>query len=223
MMFVFIGGIIMQVPVVGLEMPADGAEGSSLILTAVTKSEILKKVTIEQLRLSASYLVSLAIDYSEVRIDDNATMGISWSQEPITGSTDGCDIELKITVPDLTSASALSDSVRQTLGIPEAIELRPFTSDQVIDLIGDVLEFDVSSLQKVRPGVDESAVQLTSFGPRTKSGVHAIVESDLYVSIGCMNVSPMSVSNFGNFLYALKHGGQAVALATLYRIYSESP
>ena len=212
----------MQVPEFGLEMPRAGLEGSSLIPTAITKCEILEKVKTEQLRLSASDSVRLAVDYSKVSVDDTGTIGFGWVQEPIPAITDGLTVEVKVTVPNLTSASPLSDSVRQTLGIPVAIELRPFSNDQVIDLIGEVLEFDVSSLQKVRPGVDESAVQLTSFGPRTKSGVDACVESNLTVTIGCMNVYPMSVSNFGNFLYALKHGGQALALATLHRIYSEA-
>jgi hypothetical protein len=113
-------------------------------------------------------------------------------------------------------------SVRSAGDYSEALQLRPFSNDQVIELIGEVLEFDVSSLRNVGPGVGYSAVKLTSFGPRTKSGVYACVEANLTITIGSMNVYPMSVSNFGNFLYALKHGGQAVALATLHRIYSEA-
>lgn len=212
----------MQVPEDCLDMPGAGAESSSLILTRITKSEILEKVKIEQLRLGACRSVRSAVDYSEVRIDDTGSIGFGWVEEPIPAITDGLSVEVKVTVPDLTSTSPLSDSVRQTLGIPEALQLRPFSNNQVIELIGKVLEFDVSSLRKVRPGVGDSAVKLTSFGPRTKSGVHACVEANLTVTIGCMNVYPMSVSNFGNFLYALKHHDQSVALATLHRIYSEA-
>jgi hypothetical protein len=212
----------MHVPQSGLNMPEAGAESSLVTGGRITNSEILEKVRIERLRLSARHKVFCAVDYSDVNIDDTGTISFNMVDEPIPDYTGGLSVEVKLTVPEFDRDSPLSDSTRQTLGIPVALESRPFTNDQVIELIGEVLELEVSSLRKVRPGVGNSAVRLTSFGPRTESGVHACVESELYITIGCMNVYPMSVSNFGNFLYALKHGGEVLALATLHKIYSES-
>jgi hypothetical protein len=206
----------------GLNMPEVAAESSLVTGGHITDSEILGKVKIEQLRLSACRFVALAVDYPEVRIDDTGSIHFNFVQEPIPDITGGLSVEVKLTVPDFDGGSPLNDSTRQTLGIPVALESRPFTNDQVIELIGEVLELEVRSLMNVIPGVGNSAVRLTSFGTRTESGVHVCVESELYISIGCMNVYPMSVSDFGNFLYALKHGGLALALATLHRIYSES-
>ena len=212
----------MQNSEVGLDMPRAGAERSALSRTHITKSEILEKVESEQLRLGLSSTVDLALDYSDVLIDDTGSICFTWVENPIPAVTDGRSVEVKVTIPDLTSGSPLSDSVRQALRIPETLELRPFSNAEVIELIGEVLEFDVSSLRMVSPGVGCSAVRLTSFGPRTLSGVYACVEAELTVTIGCMNVYPMSVSNFGNFLLALKLYGQDTALATLHQIYSEA-
>jgi hypothetical protein len=212
----------MQVSESGLNMPEAGAESSLVTGGHITDSEILEKVKIEQLRRIACRFVGLALDYPEVRIDDTGSIHFSFVQRHIPDITGGLSVEVKLTVPDFDGDCPLNVFTRQTLGIPVALESRPFTTDQVIELIGEVLELDVSSLNNVIPGVGNSAAILVSSITGTESGAIVFVESELNIVIGCMNVYPMSVSNLGNFLYALKHGGKALALATLHRIYSES-
>jgi hypothetical protein len=212
----------MQVSESGLNMPEAGAESSLVTGGHITDSEILEKVKNEQLRRIASRYVGVAVDYPGVRIDDTGSIHFNFVHEPIPDIFGGLSVEVKLTVPDFDGDCPLNDFTRETLGIPVALEGRPFTTDQVIELIGEVLELDVSSLDNVIPGVGNSAAILVSSITGTESGVIVYVESELNIVIGCMGVYPMSVSNLGNFLYALKHGGEALALATLHKIYSES-
>jgi hypothetical protein len=44
----------------------------------------------------------------------------------------------------------------------------------------------------------------------------------IHMSFHGINLEPLSVSDFGNFLHAVKNHGDEVALATLHRIYSKS-
>ena len=108
------------------------------------------------------------------------------------------------------------------LAIPMPIELKPFSEEKVENLITEVLGIRLSVEDVyLNPGTDGAVLQIHQvFYPSADMCVHQ--PSKLHLLFYGFELCAMSVSDFGNFLYALKHHGEEVALATLRHIYSKT-
>lgn len=105
------------------------------------------------------------------------------------------------------------------LAIPMPIELKSYSVKKVKKLITEVLGISLTDDDELYPGTDEAVLEIDHFYfPSERMCVHSPSKIQL-LFCGC-ELCAMSVSDFGNFLYALKNLGNEVALATLHQIYS---
>ncbi len=114
------------------------------------------------------------------------------------------------------------EALLRLLAIPAPIELKQFSEKKVMKLITEVLGITLSiDDDDLHPGIDGSVMLLHQiYNPSEKLCVHS--PSKLTVLFHGIDLCAMSVSDFGNFLYAVKNHGDEVALATLHHIYSKT-
>jgi hypothetical protein len=126
---------------------------------------------------------------------------------------------LRFEVEGISDADLTMEVILKALEVPDAPDMQEFTADGVIALMADVLQYDVSALDSIEDGVGGAAIQIRQHS-KSKSSVTAKNWGFLQVKFQDLEVRSMTVSDFGNFLYAIKHHGEEVILAVLHRICS---
>lgn len=130
-------------------------------------------------------------------------------------------IHLGIKADGISDADLSLHIILKALGVPDAPVLQYFSDSEVLDLMREVIHIDTDSVDYIYDGVREGVVTLVK---SCDSASNFWVKECVYLHFEFyeQHLKPMSVSDFGNFLHALKHGGEEVALAVLHRIYSKS-
>jgi hypothetical protein len=123
-------------------------------------------------------------------------------------------IDLRFEVEGISDADLTMEVILKALEVPDAPDMQEFTVDEVIALMADVLQYDVSALDSIEDGVGGAAIQIRQHS-KSKSNVTAQNWGFLQVKLQDLEVRSMTVSDFGNFLYCIKHYGEEVALAVL--------
>jgi hypothetical protein len=187
-----------------------------------TGRSIVDTVREAQLRLATMNFVNTYLEVDDIACALDSSF--SYRIEVPTGYRDvemvTMDIQVNINGAD---AGNLNDSrVLNSLGIPEATPRRYMADEEVMELIGDVLKQKICELCSITAGVDGVVRVVRHWDSDGSSDIHSVLESHLYVTYCDVDLRPMSVSDFGNFLHAVKHNGNDVALATLHRIYNEA-
>ena len=128
-------------------------------------------------------------------------------------------IHLGIKADGISDADLSMHIILKALGVPDAPEMQMFSEDDVLELMEDVLQHDPDPVENLYDGIREGVITLVKSGA---SAPNMWVKECVYLHFEFhgVHLKPMSVSAFGNFLFALKHHGEEVALAVLHRIYS---
>lgn len=128
-------------------------------------------------------------------------------------------IHLGIKADGISDADLSMHIILKALGVPDAPVLQYFSDSEVLDLMREVIHFDTDSVDYIYDGVREGVVTLVK---SCDSASNFWVKECVYLHFEFyeQHLKPMSVCHFGNFLHALKHDGEEVALAVLHRIYS---
>lgn len=107
------------------------------------------------------------------------------------------------------------------LQVPSGIKLKKRSAKCVFKLMSSVLGYNPKTAHGLQDGDQDAVVLVEQDGCHTEN-LSALSCGLFTVRFHGINLQGMSVSNFGNFLCALKHHGEEVALATLYKIYSKA-
>jgi hypothetical protein len=128
-------------------------------------------------------------------------------------------IHLGIKADGISDVDLSMHIILKALGVPDAPVLQYFSDSEVLDLMREVIHCDTDSVDYIYDGVREGVVTLVK---SCDSASNFWVKECVYLHFEFyeQHLKPMSVCHFGNFLHALKHGGEEVALAVLHRIYS---
>jgi hypothetical protein len=150
---------------------------------------------------------------------------ISIEQVPNTNSDNhyqiGIQLTDEITIGETVFDGCLDKRLTKFLGIPKPIKLKNRKVSKTLSLMAEVTGYDTSGLEGLEHGdlgATVSAVQGGDYSDRMSTDGYTLI----HMSFHGINLEPLSVSDFGNFLHAVKNHGDEVALATLHRIYSKS-
>ncbi len=124
-------------------------------------------------------------------------------------------------------AEGISDSdlsmhiILKALQVPDAPEMQAFSVPEVIAMMPDALGYDSSTIDDLEHGDLGAVIQIRQGGLHSED---LWLENCGYLHLDYqgINLDPMSVSDFGNFLYSLIHYSEEVTLATLRHIYENA-
>jgi phosphoribosylformylglycinamidine (FGAM) synthase-like enzyme len=134
--------------------------------------------------------------------------------------------------PDLEESSDVSTSLKMQIQseggsvvtevvdsqvLPEAPDWQVFNFVTMLNLLSDVI--DTSDISDLIDGRDGGVIQYIRCGIQSEK-IQVESREELSVQFLGQKLKPMTFNAFGNFLYALKHHGEEVALSVLHRIYS---
>ena len=103
-----------------------------------------------------------------------------------------------------------TDVIMRKMGVPSGSDLVQYSHREVYALIAEVFAIN---------GLDRSEYA-SVFGGADMPWICSDMCASVYKDFGDITFPPMTLSEFGNFVHALKFFNQEVALATLRRIYS---
>ena len=130
-------------------------------------------------------------------------------------------INLGFMVEGITDADLTLEIVLKALDVPNPVEMKEFTTEEVIEMMPDAIGYDSSTLNDLEDG-DRGAVIQIRQGVRYGKNYWSENCGFLHMDFHGIDLDPMTVSEFGNFLYALIHHGEEVALAVLHYIYENA-
>ena len=122
--------------------------------------------------------------------------------------------DLRFEVEGLSDADLTMEVILKALEVPDAPDMQEFTADEVIALVAEVLQNDVSALDILEVEVEEAADQVRQHSKSTNNASSRNL-GYLQVNFQSLGSHSMTVSDFGNYLYAIKHYGEEAALAVL--------
>lgn len=127
---------------------------------------------------------------------------------PVDGKTIG--VRVVFVLEDPIPAEVETTAILRKLGVPSGSELVQYSNREVYAFITEVFAID---------GLDRSQYE-SVFGSSDMPSICSDMCASVYKDFGDITFPPMTLSEFGNVLYALKFFDEEVALATLRRIYS---
>lgn len=127
---------------------------------------------------------------------------------PVDGKTIG--VRVVFVLEDSIPAEVETTAILRKLGVPSGSELVQYSNSEVYALITEVFAID---------GLDRSQYE-SVFGSSDMPSICSDMCASVYKDFGDITFPPMTLSEFGNVLHALKFFDEEVALATLRRIYS---
>ncbi len=128
-------------------------------------------------------------------------------------------IDLRHKVKGIPDADLNLEVILKALEVPNAPEMQEFTADQVMELMADVLQTD-NRFGVINDSLEGNAALYCKEGGKDAGILSVSMCDKLSTEFPGVDLSEMTVSAFGNFLYAVKHHGDEVALAVLSHIYS---
>jgi hypothetical protein len=130
-------------------------------------------------------------------------------------------INLGFMVEGITDADLTLEIVLRALGVPNPVEMQEYSVPNVIEMMPDAIGYDSSTVDHLEDGDRGAVIQIRQGGLHSKKCWSENC-GYLHMDFHGIDLDPMTVSEFGNFLYALIHHGEEVALATLHYIYENA-
>lgn len=122
--------------------------------------------------------------------------------------------DLRFEIEGISDADLSMGVILKALEVPDAPDIQEFTADEVIALVAEVLQNDASALDILEVEVEEAADQVRQHSKSTSNASSRNL-GYLQVNFQSLGSHSMTVSDFGNYLYAIKHYGEEAALAVL--------
>lgn len=184
----------------GLELRFGGYMGRQVV-DVLWKDDILRaQVIAAVLRISDEYSVSHRSRYDlQIQKEGNTT-------EIVVDSNGYPDYDLDV------------PTILKKLCVPEAPVFRDFTSTEVMDLMVDAFQVD-NRFNDVNHSSEGNAALYCEHHAKGPTNLSVMTNADMSIEYHGIELSDMTVSALGNFLYAVKHHGEEVALAVMHRIF----
>lgn len=181
----------------------------------------IDKIRNKQLLLAYSRSIAECGDNAEVVYDEGFAFGVTGVVKSKSPEWHTVSMDIRVFVNGDEEADVDDPSVLEALGIPAAPEMKEFTTEEVIEMMPEAIGYDSSTVDDLEHGDLGAVIQIRQGGLHSKKSWSENC-GYLHMEFQGINLDPMSVSDFGNFLYALIHHGEEVALATLHFIYDNA-
>jgi len=126
-----------------------------------------------------------------------------------------------VTIGDKVFDGFYDKRLMRFLDVAKPIKLKKCKVSNVLKLFSEQTGYNTDAVEYLENGDLGATIMATQGGhysERMLTDGCALIVMYFY----SISLDPMSVSDFGNFLYAIKHHGDEVALATLHHIYENA-
>jgi hypothetical protein len=130
-------------------------------------------------------------------------------------------INLGFMVEGISDEDLSLEIVLKALDVPNPGEMKEFTTAEVIEMMPEAIGFDSRTIDDLEHGDLGAVIQIRQGGLHTED-LWSENCGYLHLDYQGINLNPMSVSDFGNFMYSLIHHCEEVTLATLRHIYENA-
>ena len=107
------------------------------------------------------------------------------------------------------------------LDVAKPIKLEERTMSTVLNLLAEQTGYNTAAVENLEDGDLGAPVVAVQGGDYSKR-MSTYGCAPIVMYFHSISLDPMTVNDFGNFLYAIKHHGDEVALATLHHIYQNA-
>jgi hypothetical protein len=124
----------------------------------------------------------------------------------------------QVTIGDKVFDGFYDKRLMRFLDVAKPIKLKKRKVSTVLILLSEQTGYNTDAVETLEHG-DLGAPIMAIQGGHYSKRMSTIGCAPIVMDFYSISLEPMSVSDFGNFLYAIKHHGDEVALATLRHIY----
>lgn len=139
----------------------------------------------------------------------------------LNATSESGDIHIGFMLEGISDAGLTLEIFLRALGVPDPLEMQEYSVPDVIEMMPDAIGYDSSTIENLEHGDLGAVIQIRQ-GGRYKKKNWSENCGYLHMTFHGIELEPMAVSDFGNFLHALIHHGEEVALATLRFIYENA-
>jgi len=127
----------------------------------------------------------------------------------------------QVTIGDKVFDGFYDKRLMRFLDVAKPIKLKKCKVSNVLKLLSEQTGYNTDAVENLEHG-DLGAPIMAIQGGHYSKRMSTYGWAPIVMYFYSISLDPMSVSDFGNFLYAIKHHGDEVALATLRHIYENA-